>query len=208
MKRVHFIASTFLFTLVFALPMFAQTTGKVGIINTEAFYEEKGINKLTAAYTALDKEFAPKTQELQTMATRFETLTKEIQTLTSQLQANPKAPIDPNAILAKRDEAERIQTDAKRKEEDLKAAIQRREAVVVSPIRRDIGNKIIEWSKSKGFTLVLDISKMVENGIALSVDKTIDLTDEFITYYNALPATTATTTNPATKPAGTAAKPN
>jgi hypothetical protein len=49
---------------------------------------------------------------------------------------------------------------------------------------------------------------MVENGIALSVDKTIDLTDEFITYYNALPATTATTTNPATKPAGTAAKPN
>jgi Skp family chaperone for outer membrane proteins len=73
MKRVHFIASTFLFTLVFALPMFAQTTGKVGIINTEAFYEEKGINKLTAAYTALDKEFAPKTQELQTMATRFET---------------------------------------------------------------------------------------------------------------------------------------
>jgi Skp family chaperone for outer membrane proteins len=210
MKRFNYIATTFLFVLLFALPLFAQTanSGKVGIINTNEFYEEKGITKLVTAYAALDKEFAPKTQELQALATKIEGLAKEIQNLTSQLQANPKAPIDPNQIVAKREEGERLQIDFKRKEEDLKAAIQRREAVVVSPIRRDLGNKMIEWSNTKGFGLVLDLAKLAESGIILSYDKTIDLTDEFIKYYNALPATTATTTTPATKPAGTAAKPN
>jgi len=217
MKRVIFTAATFLFVLIFALPMFAQTgaqpgTNKVGIINTEAFYAEKGgISRLLTAYGTLDKEFEPRQQELVTINTRIETLAKEIQNLQAQLNnAKPQTPIDVNAvrnsIIAKNDEGERLQIEFKRKQEDAKTAYEKREAVVVGPIKREIGTSIDEFAKQRGLALVFDGAKMADAGILIAVDRTIDLTEDFIKYFNAKPATTATTTNPATKPPAT--KPN
>jgi Skp family chaperone for outer membrane proteins len=217
MKRVSFIAATFLFVLTFALPIFAQTgaqpaTNKVGIINTEAFYAEKGgIARLLAAYVSLDKEFEPRQQELVTLNTKIESLAKEIQNLQTQLNnAKPQAPIDTtalrNSIIAKNDEGERLQIELKRKQEDGKAAYEKREAVVVGPIKREIGVAIDEFAKQKGLSLVFDGAKMADAGILIAVDRAVDMTEDFIKFFNAKPATTATTTNPATKPAAT--KPN
>jgi Skp family chaperone for outer membrane proteins len=219
MKRVSFIASTFLFVLLFALPLFAQTgaqqTPKIGIINTEAFYAEKlGIGRLLTAYASLEKEFEPRNSELMTMNTRIETLAKDIQNLQAQANnAKPGVPIDTNAIRtsiqSKSEEGERLQIEFKRKQEDAKAAYEKREAVVVGPIKRDIGVAIDEYAKTKGLTMVFDGAKMADAGILIAMDRTVDLTEDFIKYFNAKPATTATTTAPATKPpTGTAAKPN
>jgi Skp family chaperone for outer membrane proteins len=217
MKRVSFIAATFLFVLVFALPLFAQTgtQPKIGIINTEAFYVDKvGISRLLAAYATLDKEFEPRNSELVTMNNRIETLAKEIQSLQAQLNnAKPQAPIDTNAIrnsiIQKNDEGERLQIEIKRKQEDGKAAYERREAVVVGPIKREIGGALSEYAKQKGLSMVLDGAKMADQGLLIAVDQTVDLTEDFIKYFNSKPASTASTTSPATKPpTGTAAKPN
>ncbi len=216
MKRVSFIAATFLFVLTFALPIFAQTgaqpTNKVGIINTEAFYAEKGgISRLLAAYDILEKEFAPRQQELVTINTRIENLAKEIQGLQAQANnAKPQAPIDVNAlrssILSKSEEGERLQIEFKRKQEDAKAAYEKREAVVVGPIKREIGTAVDEFAKQRGLSLVFDGAKMADAGILIAIDRGVDMTEEFIKFFNARPATTATTNPP--KPAGAATKPN
>ncbi len=216
MKRVSFIAATFLVVLGFALPIFAQTgpqqTGKIGIINTAAFLGDKvNIARLLTAVNTLDKEFEPRQQELVTMNTRVETLAKEIQNLQAQLNnAKPQAPIDTNAIrtsiISKNEEGERLQIEMKRKQEDGKAAYEKREAVVLGPIQREIFNSINEYAKQKGFSLVFDGAKMADAGILIGVgDSAVDVTEDFIKYFNAKPATTASTAKPAT---GTAAKPN
>jgi Skp family chaperone for outer membrane proteins len=223
MKRVINIAVKLLFVLAFALPAFAQgtapagpaTPAKVFIINSDAFYAEKeGISKLTAAIISLNKEFEPRTKELEATAAKLDQLAKDIQNLQAQLQqasgTGAKSPVDPNAIqasiIAKQEEGARLQTEAKRKQEDLKASADRREAAVVTPIRREIGVALTEFSKSRGYSIVFDISKMFENGQVLYLDGTADITEEFIKFFNAKPATTAATTP--VKPAGTAAKPN
>lgn len=213
MKRVNFIAATSLFMLIFALPLFAQAVPaptKIGIINTEAFYYEKvGVTKLLNAYAALDKEFEPRQQELVGINTRIENLAKEIQALQAQLN-NPAAgrAVDANAVQTnianKSDEGARLQVEFKRKQEDAKAAYEKREAAVIVPIKREIGTAVTEYAKQRGFDLVLDGAKMDQAGILLSIGQGMDLTEEFIKFFNAKPATTA-----AAKPAtGTAAKPN
>src|SRR5215510_12657783 len=103
MKRVSFIAATFVFVLLGVMPLFAQTAGpKIAIIYSDAFFDEKeGIKKLLTAYTGLSKEFEPRQQELVTLNNRIETLAKEIQGLQAQANnAKPAVPIDLNAIQA------------------------------------------------------------------------------------------------------------
>jgi Skp family chaperone for outer membrane proteins len=219
MKRVSFIAAMFLLVLGFAMPIFAQAgaqqAGKIGIINTDLFLSDKvNIARLLSAYTTLNKEFEPRQQELVTMNTRIETLAKEIQGLQAQLNnAKPQAPIDTNAIrnsiVSKNEEGERLQIEMKRKQEDGKTAYEKREAVVVGPIQREIYGAINEYAKQKGLALIFDGAKMVDAGILIGVgDQTIDITEEFIKYFNAKPATTASTTAPPKPATGTAAKPN
>jgi Skp family chaperone for outer membrane proteins len=145
------------------------------------------------------------------MNTRIETLAKEIQSLQSQLNnAKPQAPIDTNAIrtsiISKNEEGERLQIEIKRKQEDGKAAYEKREAVVVGPVKREIFGAINEYAKQKGLSMVLDGAKMADQGLLIAIDQTVDLTEDFIKFFNAKPATTASTTPP--KPAGTTAKPN
>src|SRR5882757_4534825 len=132
MRRVSFIAASLLFLAVFATPLFAQTgaqlAGKIGIINTEAFYADKvGITRLLTAYASLDKEFEPRRVELETISKRIETLAADIQNLQAQLNnAKPQAPIDTNAIRtsmeSESEEGERLQLELKRKQEDAKSA--------------------------------------------------------------------------------------
>jgi len=55
----------------------------------------------------------------------------------------------------------------------------------------------IAFAKQKGFGLILDGAKLEGAGLILAVDLTkVDVTKEFITFYNARPAGTASTTTP------------
>lgn len=208
MKRVNFIA-TILFVLAFALPLFAQTTPapsttKICFINTAAFMDEKdGIKKLLTAVIALDKEFEPRRQELVNMNTRGETLAKEIQALQTQL--NNAATAKPavvnvdkvrNDILAKQEEGSRLEIDFKRKQEDAKTAFEKREELMLSPIRREIFIAVTDYAKAKGYDLVLDGANLERTGSLLFVNQGMDLTADFIKFFNAKPATTASTAAP------------
>ena len=53
-----------------------------------------------------------------------------------------------------------------------------------------------DFTKQKGYSLILDGAKLEEAGILIGFDDKYDITKEFITFYNSRPATTATTAKP------------
>lgn len=197
MKTFRLIAVSFIFATVFAVAAFAQsqTPTKIALVDTESFYDQKdGITKIINAYKSLDTEFKTTTTELENGAKRLQTLQTEIQRL--QTQANDptnKVPIDQNAARAKVDEFEKLQRDLKFKQEEFKNALAKREAAVIGPIVQDIGKVLTDFSKQKGYTVVLDVGKLFQAQIILYWQEGADITKEFVQFYNTRPAGTATT---------------
>ena len=200
MKKISLFLAGLVFALVVAGSAFAQTPSqvKIGIINTYDFGDEKGgITKYINVVKSLNAEFTPAQLELETVQKKFSTLAKEIQTLREQANSG-KIPIDEKAFGAKVEEAERLQRDIKFKQEDGKARYERRQQAVISPVMQDIGRALNEYARQKGYTLIFDVAKD-EVGLLLAIgDEKIDVTKDFITFYNARPAATATTAAPKT----------
>lgn len=200
MKTFRSIAAGFVFAAIFAVSAFAQaqpTATKIGIINTTAFDDKAGITKYVAAANTLEKEFLPVDTELRTMATKIEALQKEIQTLQAQAQqANPAVPINVQSVNAKVGDYEKLTREFKFKQEAAKADYERREAVVLGPIRQDIGKAMQEFAKQKGYSFIFDAANLDKAGLILAFDEKYNVTAEFITFYNARPAGTATTSVP------------
>ena len=196
MKSLRLIITGLLFTVVCAVSVFAQTTaptGKIGLIDTRFFDNGKdGITKYSAAMDSLIKEFEVENNAMKAMLTKLQALEKEIATLREQI-SKPNSPIKPETVNAKIEEYDKLTREFKFKQEDGKARFARREQVVMTPIRQDIGKAINEFAKQKGFALILDVAKIADSGLVLAADEKVNLTQEFIKYYNARPATAATT---------------
>lgn len=200
MKTFRSIAVSFVFAAIFAVSAFAQAqpaaTTKIGIINTGAFDDKTGITKYVNAANSLEAEFKPVDAELRTMATKIETLQKEIQSLQTQATANPNVPIKPETVNAKVADYEKMTREFKFKQEAAKADYERREAIVMGPIRQDIGKAMQEFAKQKGYSFIFDAANLDKAGLILAFDEKFNITTEFITFYNARPAGTATTATP------------
>lgn len=202
MKRFTLVAVSILFAAVFAGSAAAQVPAqqvnpRIGVIDTSAFSAKDGIKKYTAASEALDKEFAPLTQEIQGLVTRYNTLGAEIKKIQDNAAANPAVPIKPGDVQPKIDEYQQLEVTIKRKQEDGKAKLDKRSGEVLGPIMQDIGKAIDDYAKQKGYAMMLDLAKMADAGIVLSLDASkIDVTKDFIAFYNLRPAGTATTTTP------------
>ena len=192
------LAASFVFAAIFAISAFAQApaqaagTGKIGLINTYAFGDDKaGITKYKNALKTLETEFAPVNNELKTMGTKYTSLAEEIRKMQS---SNPAVPVDPKTVQAKVDEYQALETNIKRKQEDAKARYERRQSEVVGPIYADIVKAMNDFAKQKGYAVILDGAKLEEAGILMGFDDKYDVTKDFITFYNARPAGTAATT--------------
>jgi len=201
MKTLRLFAASFFVAALFAVSAFAQATtpaataGRIAVINTTAFDDPKaGITKYTNAMNTLENEFKPVNTELQTMVTKYQTLGTEIQNL--QKNANPQVPISQSTVQSKIDEYGKLERDIKFKQEDAKARFDSRRASLLGPVLQDIGKAMQDFAKQKGYVIILDIAKMAEADLILAMDDRADVTKEFITFFNARPATTATTTKP------------
>lgn len=203
MEKIRLFAVGLFLMAVFTVSSFAQATsaqpaptGKIGVINSYDFGDEKaGITKYVSAITALNAEFKTVEDELKAMNTRFEALKVEIANIQKLAETNPKA-VDQKAAQAKVDEAEKLQRDFKFKSEDAKARYEKRQQVVLGPVLNEIYKGIQEFSKQKGYMMILDVSKMAEADVIMALDEKALITKEFITFYNARPATTASTATP------------
>jgi Skp family chaperone for outer membrane proteins len=206
MKTLRLIVVSAVFATIFVLSAFAQTTGKIGIINPGFFDDEKqGITKLVVATTTAETEFKPRIAELQAMRDKMAAISKEGQAMVDAYQKNPNnGPIGPAQIQAKNDELEKMNTEFKRKQEDLNNAYGRRLQQLTAPIYADIRKALDEYTKQKGFSVLLDarpLGQTQENpdgvSIFVYVDDKADITPDFIAFCNtkfAAPATPKPTT--------------
>jgi len=196
MKTFRLFAVSFFLTALLAISAFAQAQPtKIVVINTLAFEDDKaGITKYVNAMKSLREEFKPTDTDLQSRATRLQALQKEIQALNDQIAAG-KVPVDKKAAQAKVDEFESLKREFTRKQEDFKVKFERRRPVVMGPISQDISKAIQDFAKQKGYSLILDAAILQESGLILGIgNDSVDVTKDFITFYNARPASTATTT--------------
>ncbi len=203
MKTFRSIAAIFAFAAIFAVSAFAQTQpttttpGRLGVINTQAFDTDKGgIAKYVSAMNALDAEMKGDITNLQTMNSKLQALQTEIEGYQKQLtQTNTQVPVAQDKLRttaqAKYEEFQNLQIDFKRKQEDYKAKLERRDAAVMGPIRQDIGVALQEFAKKNGYMMILDASKLDGAGLILAFDDKYDVTKDFITFYNTRTPTTA-----------------
>ena len=196
MRTFRLIAVSAVFAAIFAVSAFAQTaTGKIGLINTQAFDDDKvGITKYVSALNSLETEFKPLGAELQAMATKIQALQKELADYQEIIRQGKKIPISDADLQKKADDYDKMSRELKFKQEDAKVRYENRERIVMGPIRQDIGNAIQEFTKKNGYMMILDVSKLDGAGLILGADDAADITKQFITFYNARPATTATVT--------------
>lgn len=201
MKRFSFIAASFIFAAITAVSAFGQAAQpaapfKMAVIDTGAFDTKEGITRYSTAMNALEAEFKPLETEIQGMVTKYNTLGAEIKKLQDQATAGT-VPIDQKSAAAKVEEYQNLELAIKRKQEDAKARAARREPQVMGPIRQEIGKALQDYAKQKGIALILDAAKLDGAGLILAFDEAkVDVTKDFIAFFNARPATTATTTTP------------
>ncbi len=173
-----------------ASPAPAAADGKVGIIDTEAFADPKtGIVRLVRAFQALEREFKPKTEELQKLRAQYDQLVKNIEATRNVDAASAQA--------IKIDQAETLKKEIERKTQDAQDLSKRRVREVTEPIYKDIGPALQAYARQRGVSVVFDISKMGE--VMFIINNNIDLTSGFIADYNQrnpAPAAPAATTTP------------
>jgi Skp family chaperone for outer membrane proteins len=196
MRTFRLTAVSLVLTALFAVSAFAQTpptAPKIGLIDIYAFGAEKGITKYINAMTTLNNEFKQPQTELQGMVTKIQNLEKEIPGLRDQA-SKPNSPISVTTVNNKIQELEDLKREAKFKQDNANAKYQTRYDVVVGPVWMDIRKAMQEFAKQKGYSVIFDGAKLEESGILLGFDDKVNITTEFIQFYNVRPAGTATTT--------------
>lgn len=199
MKTFRLFAASLFIAAIFSVSAFAQTAGKIGLINTGAFEDDKaGITKFVTARKSLDGEFKKDFDDLNSLAARIQTLEKELGGIEAQLKSTGAVPVNKDALQTsyntKYDEYTKLGREFKFKQDDTKARYERREQVVMGPIMQDIGKAMGEYQKAKAFMLLLDASKLYSAGVLLAWEEGTDVTLDFIKFYNTRPATALNTT--------------
>jgi Skp family chaperone for outer membrane proteins len=201
MKKISMLALSAIFAAVLAGSSFAQAgaqpgVSKIGWIITGAFEDDKeGITRLINANKSLETELKPRATELQGMQTRLQAIADDIK----KMQGNPAVPVNQTAVAAKQDEGEKLQRDFEYKQKDAQAAYAKRRQELVGPIFDQIGKALDDYAKQKGYTVIIDISALGQQNAPspiLLLDPSVNITKDFITYFNSRPATTATTAVP------------
>ena len=153
----------------------APADSKFAIVDTEEFGDPKtGVVRLTTAFNTLDLELKPDRDALAQMQTRYEQLVKEIN--------DTKSVADQNALSAKTDQAEGLQKDIKRKQEDGQRKLDRRAKELTDPIYTELSDALQAYAKQRGISAVFDISKF--RGAMMVVNDQLDITKGFIADYN------------------------
>lgn len=157
--------------------------GKIAIIDTEAFADPKtGITRLVSALDVVNREFKPRSDELQRLRAQYEQLGKDI--------ASTASVEDQRARSAKLEQAETLKKDIERKTQDAQSAYQKRLREATDPVYKDISPALQAFARQRGVNVIFDVSKLGE--VMFVVNETVDLTRAFIADYNQRNPVTAT----------------
>jgi outer membrane protein len=174
----------------------AMSPANVAIIDSSAFSDDKnGIARVMAAMQQIEVKFQPLRAEIRGMRDRLNTMRTDLE---------KKRAIQDVATTAKQaDEADQLELQIKRKQEDAQASYQRESLAMLDPLQKDIGNALTAYAQSRGVTLLLDANRVP----IIYAASNLDITQDFINEYNRTHPAGAVTTPPAARPATTPARP-
>ena len=175
MNAAFMVAAVTAFSILVKAQVPVQTApAKIGVVNSEIFTDPKeGITRLNNALRTIETEFKPKQDELSGLLARFEQLKREL-----------KSPVraDPKIVATKTEQAESLQVEIKRKQEDARVAYAKRLSALTDPIRLSIYTALEAFAKQRQIDLLVDLAKFPD-GLFL-VNRNADLTPAFIRDYN------------------------
>ena len=173
----------------------AAAPANIAVIDSSDFSDEKaGIARVMVAMQQIEGKFQTIGTEIRGMRERLNTMRADIQ---------KKRPVqDPKLTAQQTDEADRLEVQLKRKQEDAQASYQKESIAVLEPLQKDIGTALVAYAQSKGITLVIDVNRVPVVYAAASMN----ITKEFIADYNRThPAGAAPAAAPPARPAATLA---
>lgn len=151
-------------------------SAKVAVIDTEEFGDAKtGIKKLVAAYQSLETTFKPRRDELIALKGRYDGLVKEIN--------SPPAGTSQQMLATKSDQAQSLQIEIKRKQEDAQSAYNRQLATLTEPINRSIYTALEAFAKQRGIDVLIDMARFRDGMLVLN--NSANITQAFIADFNA-----------------------
>jgi len=164
---VFVLAAAMTFTTQITAQAPAPPPAKVGFINSDLFANRSGgITRLVNALKTLDAEFKARRDEITQLVSRFDALQ----------QVPPGT--TPAQLATRRDQAQTLQIDIQRKQEDARVAYAKRLAALTNPIRLSVFNALEAYAKQRGIDVLIDQSKFPD-GILLT-NPNADLTPAFI----------------------------
>ena len=175
---------------------------KVGIINIELAIV--GSNEGQRDFSALQKRFEPKQNELAALSKEVDDLKKQLNTQGDKLNDDARANLVKNI--------ESKQKSLQRSLEDAQNDFQNQQKELANQIGRKMLVVLDKYAKDRGFAVILDVSNP-QSGV-LWAGASTDVTKDIVDAYNAqsgvpapAPTTGAATRRPATPPPATN-KPN
>jgi Skp family chaperone for outer membrane proteins len=106
------------------------------------------------------------------MNTRLNTMRADIQ--------KKQATQDPRTTQQQVDEASRLELQIKRKNEDAESNYQKDLRAVLEPMQKDIGEALVAYAKSKGISVLIDVTRVP----VVYASASVNITKDFITEYN------------------------
>jgi Skp family chaperone for outer membrane proteins len=151
----------------------AQTApARIGFVNSAQFSRATGgINRFVAVIRTLDAEFKVRRDEIAAGIARLEALQKEPPANTPQAQR-----------AAQLEQAQTLQIEVSRKQEDARVAYARRFTQMADPLQKTIVDSLIAFAKARGVDVLIDVSKFPEG--VLVINPTSDITAAFIRDFN------------------------
>lgn len=189
MKVFRLLINSLALIFVFTILAFAQTEtpqnsapNKIAAIDTKAFENEtNGIKEVVEAYDKLEAELKPQAENLNLLTEKILKLEKEINDFQS-IAEKIKGICVPDNINKKIEEYDKLTKEYKQKQDALKSLYDKRKAEIFADIYRKVSDAIKQFSKENGYLMIIDVSK--DNSSVIIEGETIDVTKEFIKYYN------------------------
>lgn len=151
----------------------AAAPANIAVIDSSAFSDEKaGIARVMVAMKQLDAKFQPLRAELRGMRDRLTALRADLQ--------KKQAIQDAKATAQQTEEADRLDTQIKRKAEDAQASYQKDSVALLDPLQKDIGDALTAYAQAKGISLLIDLNRVP----VIYAANNVDITKDFIAEYN------------------------
>jgi Skp family chaperone for outer membrane proteins len=156
----------------------AVDTARIAYVSSAQFLDETtGLKALVRVAKALELEFSSTQSELSLLNEKLRTIAGEINRLRADPVTNAKA------LEEKQTAGLKLQQEMQTKQQQAQAAFQQRQQETQGPITTDIGKELRAFAKERDLSMLFDASKLGD--ALLDAKLELDLTPDFIAYYNA-----------------------